>query len=80
MTILDLLKKAGLSGDALLTFLNTASQRFPDLATEAQRLAVMLSSSISEASLIAVASALPAEIAAIAKGQLDPADHPSDAI
>lgn len=80
MTIIELLRKAGAAGDDLLSFLNMAAQRFPDLAPKAQELAIALQAAITEANLVSVASVLPKEIADIAKGHLEPSDRPSDSI
>ena len=80
MTLLDILRKLAGPADSLQSFLNTVAQRYPDVAPDAQRLIQALSAAVSEANLVAVATALPGEIAAIARGNLKPADHPSDAI
>lgn len=80
MTLIDLLKKAAFAGDDLLKFLNNVAQQFPDLATKAQELAASLSVAISAENLVSVAAALPAEIANIAQGKLDPRQHPSDMV
>ena len=80
MTLLDLLKKAAFAGDDLVQFLNVISQRYPDLAPKAQQLIGALSTALSTENVVAVASALPAEIANIAQGKLDPHHSPGGAI
>lgn len=79
MTLIDILTKAGLAGDELLGFLGSVAEKFPDLAPKAQELAAKLATAIAADNLVALASALPAEIAQIAQGKLDPREHPSDA-
>ena len=80
MTLLDLLKKAAFAGDDLVQFLNVIAQRYPDVAPKAQELVAALSAAVAAENLVALATALPGEIANIAQGKLDPRDHPSDAI
>jgi len=80
LTLLDLLKKAAFAGDDLVQFLNVIAQRYPDVAPKAQELVAALSAAVAAENLVALATALPGEIANIAQGKLDPRDHPSDAI
>ena len=54
--------------------------RFPDVAPKAQELAGKLNAPVSQENLVKLASVLPAEIANIAQGKIDPRDHPSDSI
>lgn len=67
------------AADSLLKFLNNVAWRYPDLAPKAQEIIAALTATVSLASLISLASALPKEIANIAQGKIEPRDHPSDA-
>jgi hypothetical protein len=78
VTILDILTKAGLSAAGIIALLHKASELAPDLAPEVNDLLAKLAAAVDQQSLVALAAALPAEIANIAKGNLDPKDHPGD--
>jgi len=79
MTILDILQKAAGAAGALVAVLNRAKAALPDLAPEVDKIITELNTAISANNLVALAEALPKEIANIAQGKLDPRDHPSDA-
>ena len=79
MTLLDLLiKAAGAPAGKLVVLLNLVKQEAPDLAPKVDEVLAMLASAITPDNLVAVASQLPAEIANILKGDLDPRKNPSD--
>jgi hypothetical protein len=78
MTLLDILLKAGLAAGLLVDVLNKAKQELPDLAPQIDDILVSLATAVSTENLVNIAAALPAEIANIAKGNLDPRQHPSD--
>jgi hypothetical protein len=78
MTLLDILLKAGGSAGLLVELFNKVKAKLPDLAPQIDQLLASLSVAVSQANLVALAAALPAEIAAIAQGKLDPRKHPSD--
>ncbi len=81
MTIFDILKlAAGFSAEELTAFLNSIAQKFPDLAPAAMKLLADLAAAAAPANLVALAEALPKELASIGQGRLDPRDHPSDSI
>lgn len=80
MTLLDVLIRAGAAGVNLVALLRKVAAAAPDLAPEAQRWIDALESSVSQSNLVSLAATLPTEIANIAKGQIEPRDHPSDAI
>jgi len=80
MTILQILEKLAGGSLNVIAFLERAAEAAPDLAPKAQELIALLQSAASQANLVAVASALPGEIANIAQGKLEPKDHPSDAV
>jgi hypothetical protein len=80
VTLLDLLNKAAGSAAGLVALLERVRLNYPDLASTAEEWLLNLSSAVSQKNLVALAAALPAEIANIATGKLDPKDHPSDAI
>lgn len=78
MTILEILLKAGVAADRLVALLLRVKEELPDIGPEVDKILAALSAAVSAENLVALASALPAEIAAIAQGQLDPRRHPSD--
>ena len=78
MTLLDILTRAGLSAAGIVALLHKAAELAPDLAPEIDEVLGKLSAAIDQANLVALAAALPAEIANIAKGHLEPKDHVSD--
>jgi hypothetical protein len=78
MTFLDILLKAGLAADSLVELLKEVKEKLPDLAPLADKFLEALSMAVDPASLIALAEALPKELANIAQGKLDPRRHPSD--
>jgi hypothetical protein len=80
MTLLQILSKAaGFPAERILALLVTAGTAAPDLKPQFDELIARLNAAIDQANLIALAEALPSEIAAIARGELHPKTHPSDA-
>jgi len=79
MTLLDLLKKALGGLDPLEDKLKAVAEAAPDAAPLINELLGKLAGAVPVENLVALAAALPGEIADIAKGKLDPRDHPSDA-
>lgn len=80
MTILDILTKAGVATAGIIALLEKAAQQAPDLAPSLHTLIAQLQAAVDQANLVQLASALPAEIANIAKGKLDPRDSPSNLV
>lgn len=80
MTILQLLEKMAGGAAGLIALLKAAGEQAPDLAPLANDWIAQLSAAASQENLIALATALPKEIAAIASGNIAPKDHPGDAI
>jgi hypothetical protein len=78
MSILDILMRAGGAGATLVALLVKAKAFAPVLADEVDKILAELGSTIEPDSLIALAEALPRELANIAQGKLDPRRHPSD--
>lgn len=79
MKILDILEKAAGAGSGLVDVLEKAKAAAPDLAGEIDGVLAKLGAAVDPANLVALAEAIPGEIANIAKGKIDPRDHPSDA-
>ena len=80
MTVIQLLEKAaGLPADLLISLLRTLASAQPDFAASIEGIIAKLEAAVPVANLIAVAEALPKEIANIAQGKIDPRQHPSDA-
>ena len=80
MTILELLQKLTGGAQGLTELLMRVRTELPDLAPVADNWLALLGSAASQENLVELASVLPAEIANIIKGHIDPKDHPSDAI
>lgn len=80
MTILEGLTKLTGGMVGLVDLLESVADRLPDLAPTAQGWANALRQTATTENLVALATALPKEIADIAQGKVDPKDHPSDAI
>lgn len=80
MTLLDLIMRAAGAAPDLKAFLERVRDVAPDLAPAANQWIAALDAAVSAESIAAVVTALPAELAAIARGKLDPRDHPSDAV
>ena len=80
MTVLDILVKASAAMAELKAILNAAKAAVPDLAGKVDPILALLDEPVSQANLVALAEALPAEIANIATGHLDPRFHPGDAV
>lgn len=78
MTILDILTKAGVASGQVIALLRQLAESAPDLAEQIDDLIARLESAVAPDNLVALASALPAEILAIAHGEIHPASHPSD--
>jgi len=79
MTLLDILKKAGLAVDPLRKVVGKVGELAPDLAAESDMILAQLDAPVALENLVALAAALPGEIKNIAQGKIDPRDHPSDA-
>lgn len=80
MTLLELLQRAaGAPVAKLIEILRAGAAAAPDLADEAEAIIRALQEAIPVSNLVAIAEALPREIADIAQGKIDPRDHPSDA-
>ena len=80
MTLLDILMQAaGQIGNVRVT-LQRAIERFPELRESLEPIIAALDTVVSQSNLVALAEALPAEIAAIASGKIDPRPHAGDAI
>jgi hypothetical protein len=80
VTILQLLEKAAGAGASLILLLEEIARKMPDLAPAAHEWIKLLNSAATQANLIALAEALPRELANIGQGIIQPKDHPSDAI
>jgi len=78
MSILDILLKAGAAGPALVKLLEKVREAMPDLAPEIDKILVELAAAVSPENLVALAEALPRELANITQGQIDPRRHPND--
>jgi hypothetical protein len=78
MTLLDILIKAGLAGAGLIALLRKAALQAPDLADAINKLIDELLAVVDQNNLVRLATVLPAEIANIAQGKIDPKDHASD--
>ena len=80
MTLSDILSKAaGVPIGSLIVLLRAGANALPDLRAEAEAIIAKLETAVAPSNLIALAEALPKEIANIARGQIDPRNHPSDA-
>lgn len=80
MTPIQLLElAAGLPKGILVTLLRTLASAQPAFANQVEEIILKLEAAVPVANLVAVAEALPAEIANIASGKIDPRSHPSDA-
>jgi hypothetical protein len=80
MTIIDLLVKVSGPAADLTSFLNTAANKYPDLAPKARELSAALAEAVSLDNLTSLAAALPREIADIAQGKIKGKPHPGDLI
>lgn len=80
MTPIQLLEKAaGLPAGVLIALLRTLASAQPAFAAQVESIIAKIEAAIPLDNLVAVAEALPAELANIAQGKIDPRDHPSDA-
>ena len=80
MTLLQLLEKAaGIPAATLVALLELLAAAQPEVAEQVASIIAKLKAAIPVNNLVAVAEALPSEIANIAQGKIDPRDHPSDA-
>ncbi len=80
MTILEGLEKLAGTTTKMIEFLERVARQLPDLADEANEKIALLRSAAAMENLVSLAGVLPGEIADVAKGQIRPKDHPSDAI
>lgn len=79
MTGLEILQAAKLAADKIKAFVESAIAANPDLAPAGESLLAELNAAITADGLVALAEKLPAQIANIGHGQLDPRDSPSNA-
>lgn len=79
MTGLEILQAAKIAADKIRAFVESAIAANPDLAPAGQQLLDELNAAIGADALVALAEKLPAQIANIAHGNLDPRDSPSNA-
>lgn len=63
---------AGAPAGALVELLNKIKTTAPDLADDAQKVLDLLAQGVALENLVTVASSLPAEIANIAQGRIEP--------
>lgn len=80
MKLFDALDKAGAKVADLKKILSWVAENAPDLAEKAEALAAQLDSPISPEALAELGAAIPGELLNISRGQLDPRNHPGDAI
>jgi hypothetical protein len=80
MTLQVLLEYLTGAADELDLFLDAAASARPELRPKVEEWRLRLRQSIDPINLAALAGALPAELAAIVRGNLNPREHPSDAI
>lgn len=80
MKLLDGLEKAGAKVADLKHILDWVAANAPDLAEKANALADQLNAPISAENLAALGAAIPGELLNIAQGELEPRNHPGDAI
>lgn len=78
MSILDILKLAGTAGAGLVALLEKVKAELPDLAPEVDAWLAAIAKAVDAPNLVALAEALPKELANIGQGHLDPRRHPSD--
>ena len=78
MTLLDVLTQAGFAASGLLELLGTVKQKYPDLAPQVDKVMAGITGAVAPENLVALAEALPRELANIGSGKLDPRRHPSD--
>lgn len=79
MTLLDVLIKGAAAAAGLRSYLVSIGTQYPDLAPKANEFVALLDSSVASSNLVAIAEALPSEIANISHGNIHPRRHPSDA-
>ena len=80
MTILQVLEKLSSGDGSLVNFLQDVGTASPDLKPTADAWISSLEGAASQENLMALATALRAEIAQISQGHFDPHEHPSDAV
>lgn len=80
MTLLQILEKLTAGLPSLIATLTAAGERAPDLKPKLDEWIAALQSAASQENLVLLASALPGEIANIARGRIDPHEHASDDI
>ena len=79
MMILDILKKAGAAGAAIIALLEKAASLSPDvLGPEISKVLSDEAGAVAVENLVALAEALPRELVAIGQAQIDPRPHASD--
>lgn len=80
MSILEILTKAGVAGAELVALLEAVKLKAPDLAPQVDEWLAKLGTAVGSANLVALAEALPRELASIGRGDFDGRKHPSDVI
>ena len=80
MTILDIMTRSGIAGSQLIALLSRIGSRFPELATELEIWTEQLGKAIEPGRLVELSVEVVKEVHDIARGKLDPRDHPSDAL
>ena len=78
MTLLQILQKAAGASLDLAAELKASAAAAPDVAPQVQALLAQLETATGAENLVALATALPGEIASIASGKLDPRTHAGD--
>lgn len=80
MNLLDILTRASLAMGSVKVILQRIIADYPDTAAQLQPIVDGLDAPVSQANLVALAEALPREIANIASGNIDPRPHAGDAV
>lgn len=80
MTLLDLLVRAAPEMAKVKAVLEEAVRQYPELESSLRPIIQSLDNPVSPESLAALAAVLPGELLNIARGRIDPRDHPGDAV
>lgn len=81
MTLLELLSQVtGISAEKLATMLEQVGDKVPDSKPVADAWLAKLQEAITPQTLLAMFTALPAELSEAARGHFASKDHPSDAV
>lgn len=79
MTLLDILVKGAAAAAGLKSYLMELAAKYPDAAPKLNEYIALLDGAVAQDNLVALATALPGEIADIAAGRINPRRHPSSA-